>query len=165
MKAKEKHGVQKKFTTFAYIVIILSVFVLPGIDYRYKWSRIPDWIPIIFLGIIAIAFIYEYVVVKENDYIFRTIEFSKEQRIVDNGLYFIIRHPMYLFGMIIVTSMPLVLGSIYGFFVSFTLLIPLFVMRILYEEDVLSIELNGYKEYMGKVKYRLIPFIWKQNCF
>lgn len=108
----------------------------------------------------AIAFVFEYIIVKENDYLFRTIEVSKEQRVVDQGLYSKVRHPMYLFGMIIVISMPLILGSIYGFAVSFILLIPLFVMRIINEEKVLINELKGYQEYIEKVKYRLIPHVW-----
>jgi len=160
MVRKEKHKNQKAFTSIAYCIIAICVLVVPGIDSRYAWSNIPMEISIVFMLVMALGFVFQFIIVKQNPYIFRTIEVSTGQTVIEKGLYSIIRHPMYLFGMVIVVSMPIILGSIYGFVIMITLIIPLFVMRILNEEKVLRSELKGYEDYCKKVKYRLIPYVW-----
>jgi protein-S-isoprenylcysteine O-methyltransferase Ste14 len=98
-------------------------------------------------------------VLRENTYLSRTIEVQKDQKVIDTGLYGIVRHPMYMATIILFLSMPLILGSLYSFFIF--LIYPIIIsFRIKNEEEVLEKELNGYKEYKKKVKYRLIPFIW-----
>jgi protein-S-isoprenylcysteine O-methyltransferase Ste14 len=160
MDAREKHGNQRIFTTIAYAVIALSVLALPGIDRRLGWSMMPWWIPALALVAMAIAFVFEFITVRQNDYLFRVIDVAEGQKVVDTGIYAVIRHPMYLFGMLIVLSMPLALGSLYGFIAASVFLAPLFVLRIRNEEKVLARELPGYREYMAKVRYRLIPFLY-----
>jgi protein-S-isoprenylcysteine O-methyltransferase Ste14 len=140
--------------------MLLSVLLFPGIDYRRGWSRLPIWVPILSSLVMAIAFIFEYIVVKQNEYLYRTVDVTENQKVITTGLYSIIRHPMYLFGIIIVLSMPLILGSIYSCVALFCLIVPLFVMRIINEEKILLESLNGYKTYAMITKYRLIPFIW-----
>ena len=99
------------------------------------------------------------VVLKQNTYLSRTIKVTENQKVIDSGLYGIVRHPMYTATIILFLSMPLVLGSIIAFFV-FLMYPILIVIRIIYEEKFLEKELDGYIEYKKKVKYRLIPFIW-----
>jgi protein-S-isoprenylcysteine O-methyltransferase Ste14 len=160
MQNKEKRKNQKIFTSIAYSAIALSITVIPGLDKRYEWSAISASISIVFSVILFISFIFQYVIVGQNKHLFSTVEVKKEQKVINEGLYSVIRHPMYLFGIILVISIPIVLGSIYGFIVSSVFVIPLIVLRIKDEEKVLVMELSGYKEYCEKIKYRLIPFIW-----
>lgn len=160
MGGKEKSAGQRRFIASAYVLVALSVLVLPGLDRRCGWSRLPGWASALAAAAMAAAFLFQYLVVKENDYLYRTIEVTEGQKVVDRGLYARIRHPMYLFAIVIVVSMPLVLGSVYGFAASFALIVPLFVARIRHEEKVLKEELDGYSEYMDRVRYRLVPFLW-----
>jgi protein-S-isoprenylcysteine O-methyltransferase Ste14 len=160
MRGREKLGRQRLIISAAYLVIALSVFVVPGLDYRYGWSHLPGWISIAGAGLMIVAFVFESLVVKQNAYLFSTIEVASEQRVVDTGLYSVIRHPMYLFGMIIVLSMPLILDSLCGFLILLPLIVTLFVMRIRGEEKILKDKLAGYSEYTTRVRYRLIPRVW-----
>ena len=134
-------------------------FVIAGLNYRYKWMELPN----IYVIISSIMFIISYVlyaeVLRENSYLLRTIEVKKNQRIVDIGLYGVVRHPMYLITLTLFLSMPLILGSPISFIIFF--IYPfIIVKRIKNEEIVLERDLKGYKSYMKKVKYRLIPYIW-----
>jgi protein-S-isoprenylcysteine O-methyltransferase Ste14 len=160
LNAKEQNKKQKSFTSLAYIVIALCVLIVPGLDQKYAWSQIPNWISIIFTVIMGIGFVFQFVIVKQNSFIYRTIEVTEKQVVIDSGLYSRIRHPMYLFGMIIVISMPVILGSLYSTIILILFLLPLFILRIHHEEILLRKELNGYSEYCNRVKYRLIPNIW-----
>ena len=160
MGGKEKTVGQRRFIASDYVLVALSVLVLPGLDRRYGWSSLPGWASALAAAAMAAAFLFQYLVVKENAYLYRTIEVTEGQKVVDRGLYARIRHPMYLFAIVIVVSAPLALGSIYGFAASFVLIVPLFAARILREEKVLKEELDGYAEYMDRVRYRLVPFLW-----
>ena len=160
MGGKEKSAGQRRFIASANVLVALSVLVLPGLDRRYGWSRLPGWASALAAAAMAASFLFQYVVVKENPYLYRTIEVSEGQKVVDRGLYARVRHPMYLSAIVIVVSMPLVLGSVYGFAASFALIVPLFAARIRREEKVLKEELDGYAEYMDRVRYRLVPFLW-----
>ena len=158
LNAKEKIGEQK-------LVILLSLlmfvggFIISGLDYRYGWSNLNNVIVIISCIVFLISYIVYAEVLRENTYLSRTIEVQENQKVIDTGLYGIVRHPMYLVTIFLFLSMPLILGSLYGFFIF--LIYPLIIIkRLLNEEEFLKKELDGYTDYMKKVKYRLIPFIW-----
>lgn len=158
LSAKEKIGEQK-------IVILLSLlmficgFVLAGLDFRFEWIKLPNFVSIIGCILFIIAYLLYAEVLRENVYLSRTIEVSENQKVIDTGLYSIVRHPMYMATVILFLSMPLVLGSIISFIVF--LIYPFIIIkRLKNEEEFLEKELKGYKEYKEKVKYRLIPFIW-----
>ena len=158
LSAKEKIGEQK-------IVILLSLlmficgFVLAGLDFRFGWIKLPNFVSTIGCIVFIIAYLLYAEVLRENVYLSRTIEVSENQKVIDTGLYSIVRHPMYMATIILFLSMPLVLGSIISFIVF--LIYPFIIIkRLKNEEEFLEKELKGYKEYKEKVKYRLIPFIW-----
>jgi protein-S-isoprenylcysteine O-methyltransferase Ste14 len=140
-------------------LMFLAGFIVAGLDFRFAWLTLPKGVAVA----AAVAFLAAYViyaeVLRENAYLSRTIEVQENQKVIDTGLYGIVRHPMYSATLLLFLSMPLVLGSLYSFliFLSYPLIIA---KRIKDEEAFLSEELTGYREYMGRVKYRLIPFIW-----
>ena len=158
LNAKEKEKEQSLVVKLSGLMFI-AVFIVSGLDYRNKWLVIDKWI--IYLGVII--FILSYVlyaeVLRENTYLSRTIKVSDEQKVIDSGLYGIVRHPMYTATIFLFLAMPLILGSLIAFFIM--LIYPfLIAFRAINEERFLITELNGYKEYTKKVKYRFIPFIW-----
>ncbi len=158
LKMKEKEE-RQKFVQKIGSVVIVAGLVLPGIDYRYAWSHVPSWLVAISTVIIVAGYVLTIVVLKQNSYASRVIEIQENQKVIDDGLYSVVRHPMYLFSSIIFIFTPLVLGSFYA-------LIPqvfypaILIIRLLNEEEVLQKDLPGYTEYMKKVPYRLIPYIW-----
>ncbi|MBQ6896627.1 MAG: isoprenylcysteine carboxylmethyltransferase family protein [Oscillospiraceae bacterium] len=155
---KEKRSAQSKVVALAGLVFVLS-FIMAGIDYRLKLTFVPG-IVVISASVILIASYGLYAeVMRENAYLSRTIEVQENQKVIDTGLYSIVRHPMYMATVLLFLSIPLVLGS----WISFVLMLvyPVVIAaRIRDEELLLSEELQGYKEYKDKVKYRLIPFVW-----
>ena len=158
LNAKEKEKDQKQVIAFSGLIFIIS-FVLAGFNYRFQWIKIPNIIVIMSSIIFIISYIFYAEVLRENKYLSRTIEVQQEQKIVDTGLYGIVRHPMYSATIFMFLSIPLILGSIISLIIM--LLYPfLIVKRIKNEEKVLEKELNGYLEYKKKVKYKILPFIW-----
>lgn len=155
---KEDEGEQKKVILYSGIMFILG-FVIAGLNYRFKWIVLPDIVIIISSNIFIISYVLYAIVLMENTYLSRTIKVDDNQKVVDTGLYGIVRHPMYAVTIFLFLSIPLILGSIISF-VIFLIYPFLIVKRIKNEESVLERELNGYIEYKNKVKYRLIPFIW-----
>ena len=158
LDAKEKENDQKQVILLSGLMF-LSGFVLAGLNYRFNWIEMPN----IVVYISSILFIISYVlyaeVLRENTYLSRTIEVQENQKVVDTGLYGIIRHPMYAVTILLFLSIPLVLGSIISFIIF--LIYPLIIVkRINNEECVLEKELKGYSEYKRKVRYRIIPFVW-----
>jgi protein-S-isoprenylcysteine O-methyltransferase Ste14 len=140
-------------------LMFLAGFIVAGLDFRFAWLTLPKGVAVA----AAVAFLAAYViyaeVLRENAYLSRTIKVQENQKVIDTGLYGIVRHPMYSATLLLFLSMPLVLGSLYSFLIF--LFYPLIIAkRIKDEEAFLSEELTGYREYMGRVKYRLIPFIW-----
>ena len=134
-------------------------FVLAGLNYRFQWYIISEGISIGAAVIFLLAYVLYAEVLRENAYLSRTIEIQENQKVIDTGLYGIVRHPMYSVTLVLFLAMPWVLGSVFSFFVF--LVYPfLIAKRIKNEEMVLEQGLKGYKEYKQKVKYRLIPFIW-----
>ena len=158
LDAKEKQKDQSIIIKLSGIMFIVG-FILAGLDFRYKWLVIPSWIPYVFSVIFLLAYLMWAEVLRENTYLARTIKVSEGQKVIDTGLYGIIRHPMYTATLLLFLSMPLVLGSLISFFV-FLFYPILIVIRIINEERFLEEELDGYKEYKMKVKYRLIPFVF-----
>lgn len=155
---KEKEGTQK-FVVLISALLFIGGFIVCGLDYRYGFSKLPNYIVIIGSVMLLIAYALYIEVMRENEYLLRTIEIEKEQKVVDTGLYGLVRHPMYLSVILLFLSFPLVLGSLYGFCIF--LIFPLvLIIRIRNEEKILVKELKGYSKYKLKVKYKLIPFIW-----
>ena len=158
LNAKETESKQKTVLLLSGIMF-LSAFILAGLNHRFGWIVMPDWA----IGASSAVFFSAYLmyaeVLRENTYLSRTVEVQKDQKVIDTGLYGIVRHPMYTSTIFLFTSAGLVLGSPVSFAVLLVY-VPIIVMRIRSEEKVLAKELPGYDSYMKKVKYRLIPFIW-----
>ena len=155
---KEKETTQKYVIIYSGLMFILG-FIVAGLNYRFSWIMIPNIVVIIALVLFIISYILYAEVLRENTYLSRTIKVQKDQKVVDTGLYSIVRHPMYSVTIILFLTMPLILGSIISFIIF--LIYPFIIFkRIDNEERVLEKELKGYKEYKRKVKYRLIPFVW-----
>lgn len=158
LNAKEKRTEQNLVVKLSGLMFFVG-FVIAGLDFRFKWFQIPKSIVIISTVIFLVGYALYAVVLRENTYLSRTIEVQKNQKVIDTGLYGIIRHPMYSATILLFLAMPLVLGSLISFPV-FLVYPVLIVLRIKDEEKMLETELEGYIEYKKKVKYRLIPFIW-----
>lgn len=140
-------------------LMFITGFVVCGLDYRFSLSKLPKEIVITAVSIFLLSYLLYAEVIRENTYLSRTIEVQDNQKVIDTGLYSVVRHPMYTATVFLFLSMPLILGSIYGFLVF--LIYPFIIAkRIKFEEKFLETELDGYIEYKKKVKYRLIPFIW-----
>ena len=157
LNAKEKENEQKQVILFSGLMF-LTGFIISGLNYRYSWIVLPNIVVIISSIIFIISYILYAEVLRENAYLSRTIEVQENQKVIDTGLYGIVRHPMYAVTILLFLSMPLVLGSIISFLIF--LVYPFIIAkRIKNEEKVLEKELNGYAEYKKKVKYKIIPFI------
>lgn len=158
LNVKENEKEQKKVIALSGLMFILG-FVFAGMNFRYKWINLPNIVIIISSIVFVIAYILYGEVLRENAYLSRTIEVQENQKVIDTGLYGIVRHPMYATTILLFLSIPLILGSIMSFFVF--LIYPIIIAkRIKNEEEVLEKKLKGYKEYKNKVKYKMIPFIW-----
>jgi len=140
-------------------LMFVAGFVCAGFDFRYGWVVLPDWVTWAAAGFFLFSYLLYAEVLRENTYLSRTISVQENQKVVSTGLYGIVRHPMYSATLILFLSMPLILGSVIAFliFLAYPILI---VSRLRNEETVLEAELDGYREYKEKVKYRLIPFVW-----
>lgn len=158
LNAKEKDSGQKNIIRFSGI-IFLTGFIIAGLNYRFRWLIVPQWTVIISSIVFLLSYAMYAEVLRENTYLSRTVEIQENQKIIDTGLYGIIRHPMYTATIIMFLSIPLVLGSFHSF-VIFLLYPVIIVMRLSNEEKFLENNLDGYSQYKNKVKYRLIPFIW-----
>lgn len=158
LNAKEEQQEQKMVVALSGMLFI-AVFVLAGLNWRFRWCVLPNWVVWIATALFLLFYILYAEVLRENTYLSRTIEVQENQKVIDTGLYGIVRHPMYMATTLLFLSLPLVLGSLVSFFVML-LYLPLIVKRIRNEERVLEMGLEGYKEYKKKVIYRMIPFIW-----
>ena len=158
LNAKEKEAQQKDVIGMSGLMF-LAAFIFAGLNYRFSWIKFPEAIRIAGIVIFLLSYLMFAEVLKENEYLSRTIEVQEGQKVVDTGLYGVVRHPMYSATVLLFLSMPLVMNSPISFAIML-LYIPLIVKRILNEEEVLEKGLEGYKEYKEKVKYRILPFIW-----
>ena len=158
LNAKEESEEQKQVILYSGLMFILG-FVLAGLNYRFEWIILPNAVVIVASIIFLISYILYAEVLRENEFLSRTIEVQENQTVVDTGLYGIVRHPMYAITIFLFLSMTLILGSIISFLVF--LIYPIVIIkRIKNEEKFLEKNLQGYIEYKQKVKYRLIPFVW-----
>ena len=158
LNAKEKQAEQQDVLKLS-ALMFLAVFILAGLNFRFRWIVLPDWISWTAAAIFLISYGLYAEVMRENAFLSRTIEVQENQHVVDTGLYGIVRHPMYMSTLFLFLAMPLVLGSVISFLIML-LYIPIIAKRIRNEEQVLEEGLDGYTEYKQKVKYKVIPFIW-----
>ena len=158
LNAKESEDEQKTVILVSGIMFLLA-FILAGLNFRFGWFKLPTIVIIIASIVFLLAYIMYAEVLRENEYLSRTVEVSENQKVVDSGLYGIVRHPMYTSTIFLFLSMPLVLDSIFSFIVMLAYPI-IIIFRIRNEEKVLEDELIGYKEYKEKGKYKLIPYLW-----
>ena len=158
LNAKEKENEQKLVLLFSGLMFVFG-FIVAGLNYRFKWVELPNIVIIISSFLFIIAYILYAEVLRENKYLSRTIEIQENQKIIDTGLYGIIRHPMYAVTMLLFLVIPLILGSIISFVIF--LIYPVIISkRIKNEEKVMEKELKGYSDYKRKVKYKILPFVW-----
>ncbi len=158
LNAKEQENEQKWVLLFSGLMFIAG-FIIAGLNYRYKWIEMPNVVTIISSILFIIAYILYAEVLRENTYLSRTIEVQENQKVIDTGLYGIVRHPMYASTILLFLTIPLVLGSFISFIVF--LIYPFIIgKRIKNEEKILEENLKGYTEYKKKVKYKVIPFVW-----
>ena len=155
---KEKEAEQKDVIGLSGLMFI-AAFVIAGLNYRFNWISFPEIVVYIGIVVFLISYLMFAEVLRENQYLSRTVKVEEDQKVVDTGLYGIVRHPMYSASTFLFLSMPLVLNSPISFVIMLTY-IPLIMKRIRNEEKVLEEGLPGYKEYKQKVRYRMIPFIW-----
>ncbi len=158
LNAKEKQKDQGLVVKLSGLMFVAG-FVLAGLGCRFGWYTLPQWVTYMGTALFLAAYVLYAEVLRENTYLSRTVEVRDGQTVIDTGLYGIVRHPMYGVTILLFLSIPLILGSLYAFFVF--LLYPLIIAkRIKGEEAFLEQELDGYREYKQKVKYRLLPFVW-----
>ena len=158
LNAQEKESEQKSVVAMSGIMFI-AAFVVAGLNYRYAWIVMPSWAEWSAVALLLLSYAMYAEVLRENAYLSRNIEVQPGQKVVDTGLYGIVRHPMYLATILLFLSMPLVLGSLPSFVIMLAY-IPRIAKRIRNEEKVLLEGLGGYEEYCKRVKYRIIPFVW-----
>lgn len=158
LNAKEKESGQDLVIKLSGLLFLVG-FILAGLDHRFGWSRLPMTVNYIGAGLFLTAYVLYAEVLRENAWLSRTIEVQQGQTVVSTGLYGIVRHPMYAATLLLFQSMPLVLGSVPAFLV-FLCYPAIIAKRILGEEEILKRDLPGYAEYLDKVRWRLIPYIW-----
>ena len=158
LNVKEEKTEQRQVIAFSGIMF-LAAFISAGLSFRYQWLMLPAPVSILAVIVFLASYALYAEVLRENTYLSRTVEVQENQKVIDTGLYGIVRHPMYMATVFLFLAMPLVLGSVISFLIML-LYIPIIIKRIRNEEQVLAEGLPGYSEYMEKVKYRLIPFIW-----
>lgn len=158
LNSKENESEQKLLVIISGLMFI-SGFVISGLNYHYNWSKLPDEIVIIASIIFLLAYLMYAEVLRENQYLARTVTVENNQKVIDTGLYGIVRHPMYTSTILLFLTIPLILGSIYSFLIF--LIYPIIIIfRIKNEEKLLEQELTGYRQYKQKVKYKIFPLIY-----
>ena len=158
LNAKEKEDEQKTVVALSGLLFI-AAFIVAGLNWRFEWIVMPDWAVWTAADFFLASYLVYAEVLRENTYLSRTIEIQENQKVIDTGLYGLVRHPMYMATTILFLSMPLVLGSPLSFVIMLGY-IPVIAKRIKNEEEVLEKGLEGYSEYKKRVKYRMIPLIW-----
>ena len=158
LDVKEKQATQKGVVAFSGLIFIAG-FVVAGLDFRFGWSRMPLPVTVVASVLFLLAYALYAEVMRENAYLSRTIKVEEGQKVVDTGLYGIVRHPMYSATILLFLMIPIVLGSWYALIV-FAFYPAIIIVRLKDEEALLTRELAGYEDYKKKVKYRLLPFIW-----
>ena len=158
LNAKEEQDEQKTVILLSGLMF-LAAFLLAGLNFRFGWIVLPAWVSYAAAAVFLAAYALYAEVPRENVYLSRTVEVQEGQKVIDTGLYGIVRHPMYMTTLLLFLSMPLVLGSILSFAVIL-LYIPIIAKRMRNEEQVLENGLDGYAEYKKRVRYKVIPYLW-----
>jgi len=158
LNVKEEQTEQKEVIVLSGLMF-LAAFIAAGLQFRFKWLMLPDWITYAAAVIFLLAYALYAEVLRENAYLSRTVEVQENQKVIDTGLYGVVRHPMYMSTLLLFLSMPLVLGSVISFLIML-LYIPIISKRIRNEEQVLEKGLEGYMDYEKRIRYRVIPFVW-----
>lgn len=158
LDVKEKQAVQKGVVAISGLMFVAG-FVVAGLDFRFGWSKMPFPVTVAASVLFLLSYALYAEVMRENAYLSRTIKVEEGQKVVDTGLYGIVRHPMYMATVLLFLMMPIVLGSWYALII-FACYPAVIIVRLKNEEELLTRELPGYAEYKQKVKYRIIPFIW-----
>lgn len=158
LRSKEERTKQKGVVAFSGLIFIVS-FILAGLDYRFGWSAIPSWVIWGCTTLFLLSYGMYAEVMRENEWLSRSIEVAQNQKVISSGLYGIVRHPMYTATIGMFLAMPILMGSWWALLAMIPY-IPIIVCRIKDEEILLTEELDGYFEYKQKVKWRLIPYIW-----
>ena len=158
LEAKEEEKEQKWVVALSGLLFI-AMFVVAGLNRRYMWWMLPNWAVYAAAGLFLVGYLLYAEVLRENVWLSRTIEVQEHQKVVDTGLYGIVRHPMYAATLLLFLSMPLVLGSLWAFAIMLCY-IPVISKRIRNEERVLEEGLEGYREYKQRVRYKVIPYLW-----
>ena len=158
LDSKEESPLQKGVAILCGFIFV-GGFVVAGLDYRFGWSRVPDWVIVTASFVLLASYAFYAEVMRENSYLSRTVKVEEDQKVIDTGLYKIVRHPMYTSTIFLFLSIPVVLGSWFAlaFFVIYPIII---IIRLLGEEKLLEREFPAYTEYKKRVKYRLFPFVW-----
>jgi protein-S-isoprenylcysteine O-methyltransferase Ste14 len=158
LQAKEKQKEQDLVVKLSGLMFVAG-FIVAGLGHRFHWYQLPRPAVLVTVVVFLVAYVLYAEVLRENTFLSRTIEVQEHQTVVSTGLYGIVRHPMYSATILLFLSMPLVLGSVYSLLIF--LVYPFIIAkRIQYEETLLAEELDGYRAYQQKVRWRLIPFIW-----
>lgn len=158
LNSNEKEGEQKTVVALSGLMFV-AAFIIAGLDFRYGWTAMPSWVVWTATAVLVLSYLMYAEVMRENAYLSRTIEVHEGQKVVDSGLYGIVRHPMYSATILLFLSMPIVLGSLPSFAVML-IYIPIINARIKNEEKVLTEGLEGYSDYKMKVRWKVLPFIW-----
>ena len=158
LDAKEKENTQKGVVALS-ALLFLAGFIVAGLDRRFGWTQVPRWCVILSSVILLVSYALYAEVMRENAYLSRTIKVQEDQKVIDKGLYGIVRHPMYAVTIWLFLSIPVILGSWWAL-LCFLPYVAVIVIRITNEEKVLEAGLEGYSDYKKRVKYRIIPFVW-----
>ena len=158
LDAKEKVNEQKWVVALSGIMFI-AAFVVAGLNFRYSWHSLPDYVIWSGTVIFLLSYLMYAEVMRENAFLSRTIEIQENQKVIDTGLYGVVRHPMYSATLLMFLSIPLILGSLVSFVIMLAY-IPIIAIRMRSEEKILEEGLKGYKDYKKKVKYKVLPFAW-----
>lgn len=158
LNAREEQGEQRQVILLS-ALMFLAAFVVAGLNIRFRWIILPDAVSWVAAGVFLLGYLLYAEVLRENAWLSRTVEVQKDQRVVDTGLYGVVRHPMYMSTLLLFLSMPLVLGSPISFVILLAY-IPIIARRMRNEEQVLERGLAGYAEYKRRVRYKILPFVW-----
>ena len=158
LNVREAQAEQKTVIALSGLMFLAS-FIVAGLNFRFGWIRLPLWVSYAAALLFLAGYVLYAEVLRENVWLSRTVEVQENQKVIDTGLYGIVRHPMYMSTLILFLAMPLVLGSVISF-VIMLLYIPIIAKRIRNEEQVLENGLEGYTEYRKRIRYKVIPFVW-----
>ena len=158
LNVREEQAEQKTVILLSGLMF-LAAFVAAGLNFRFSWLVLPPWVSWASAAVFLLAYALYAEVLRENAYLSRTVEVQENQKVIDTGLYGVVRHPMYMTTLLLFLAMPLILGSAISFVITLAY-IPIIAKRIRNEEEVLERGLAGYAEYKQRVRYKVIPFIW-----